>query len=285
MTTASIVTYNHNVLDIEAILRSLASSPVQRVWIVDHSDTLKSLKQELDNFMQTVDMIKAADKGFSLEYIKHKNNGYGGGHNVAIRKALEMGSKYHLVVNPDVWFGQEVIPALTDYMDHHPEVGQMMPQVIYLDGSIQKLAKQLPTPFDIFGRFFLPDFMIRERNSRFELCHSDYKMTLDVPYLSGCFMFFRTEALQNVGLFDEHFFMYAEDIDMTRRIHAHYQTIFYPTVSIFHKFNRASHRSLRLFWIHSVNMLLYFNKWGWWHDAQRDEFNKRVLADIDAQMA
>ena len=68
-------------------------------------------------------------------------------------------------------------------------------------------------------------------------------MTLNVPFLSGCFMFLRTEAVKEVGLFDERFFLYAEDIDFTRRMHSRYKTVFYPPVPVYHKFSRASRRS------------------------------------------
>ena len=58
---------------------------------------------------------------------------------------------------------------------------------------------------------------------------------MNVPYLQGSFMFLRTKALKEVGLFYERFFMYPEDIDITRRMHKKYKTIFYPEVSIHHE--------------------------------------------------
>ena len=285
MITASIVTYEHHLLDIEPVLRSLFASPVDVIYVIDHSEEMQELEAELSEFANRVLQGEPALKrkemaGFKLIYLAHQNNGYGGGHNYAIRKAIEAGSQYHLVVNPDVWFGPEVMPELLRYMVMHPEVGQMMPKVLYPNGYIQRLAKLLPTPFDIFGRFCLPQFIIDSRNNRYELRCSGYTKMLNVPYLSGCFMLFRVSALQEIKMFDEHFFMYAEDVDITRRMHARYQTLYYPSSVIYHKFSRASHRSFRLFWIHMTNMIMYFNKWGWWNDKQRRVFNKRCLSQI-----
>lgn len=285
MTTASIVTYDHHLLDIEPVLRSLFASPVDYVWIIDHSEHMLELEEELNEFTSRVLTGEAAlqekvKRGFAVEYIRHKNNGYGGGHNVALKKAYEMGSTYHLVVNPDIWFGPRVIPALVQYMDRHDDVAQMMPKVLYPNGDIQRLAKMLPTPFNMFGRLCLPQFIIGDSNNRFEITDSGFQMTLDVPYLSGCFMFFRMSAVKAIDYFDEHFFMYAEDIDITRRLHARYKTLYYPHIPVYHRFSRASHRSLWLFWVHVTNIIMYFNKWGWFTDAERDSFNDRLQQQI-----
>lgn len=285
MVSASIVTYNHHLLDFEPVLRSLFASPVQIVYVVDHSDSMLDLKAELQEFAERVlkgepELRQKAEQGFQLIYLPHENNGYGGGHNVALNAAIERGSKYHLVVNPDVWFGPEVIPSLISYMDAHENVGQMMPKVMYPNGQIQRLARLLPTPFDIFGRFCLPEFLIRRRNKTCELVQSGFTKTLNVAFLSGCFMFLRMSAVKEIGLFDERFFLYAEDIDFTRRMNENYLTLFYPKTTIYHTFTRGSHKSLKLLLIHVFSIIKYFNKWGWWRDKGRREVNNRLKREI-----
>ncbi|MBQ0072878.1 MAG: glycosyltransferase [Prevotella sp.] len=289
MITASIVTYNHHLLEFEPVLRSLFASPVDVVYVIDHSDSMLELKAELQEFAQRVlkgepELREKASRGFELVYIPHENNGYGGGHNVALQEALSRGSEYHLVVNPDIWFGPEVIPSLVNYMSEHPQVGQMMPKVLYPNGQIQRLAKMLPSPMDMIGRLCLPNFIIKRRNTMYELQQSGFTKILNVPYLSGCFMFFRMSALKEVGLFDEHFFMYAEDIDMTRRMHQKYETLYYPATTIYHTFTRGSRKSMRLFRIHIVNIIMYFNKWGWWKDSDRQVINDNVRKQIGGQI-
>lgn len=191
MITASIVTYNNNLLDLEGILRSLLISPVQKLWIIDHSDAFDRLEESCKSInagmMSTSNMKAEVFNWNTLEV----NKGYGCGHNVALRKAMDEGSQYHLVVNPDVWFGAEVIPALWRLMEEDESIAQVMPKVLFLNGSVQCLAKLLPTPLDLFCRFFLPGKLISKRNERFELRHSGYDKEMNVPFLSGCFMFFR----------------------------------------------------------------------------------------------
>lgn len=282
MITASIVTYNCRLLDIQAILRSLAVSPVDKVWVIDHSDKVTTLKDELEQYIQhNADLTAHLDRNFKVEYLHEDNVGYGRGNNRAIRLAMEEGSQYHLVVNPDVWFTSDVIPAIWKYMEEHPDVGQIMPQVLFLDGTIQYLAKLLPTPVDLFCRMFFPECFFRKRNRRYELKDSGYDFIMNVPCLSGCFMFFRMSTLKETGLFDENFFMYGEDFDLTRRIHRNYRTLFFPEVSIYHKFSRGSHHNIRLFIAHIMSMARYFNKYGWFDDPERERFNARLLRDIE----
>ena len=289
MISASIVTYNHHLLEFEPVLRSLFASPVNVVYVIDHSDDMMDLKQELQEFAQRVlggepELKRKAEGGFRLIYIPHENNGYGGGHNVALREAEKLGSVYHLVVNPDVWFGPEVIPALVEYMDAHKEVGQMMPKVMYPNGEIQRLAKMLPTPLDMIGRFCFPRFLIQRRNSIYELRQSGFTRIMNVPYLSGCFMFFRMTAIEEVGMFDEYFFLHAEDIDITRRMHQKYETLYYPKVAIYHAYMRISRKGLKLMLSQIVNVVRYFNKWGWWNDPERKEINESVRAQIGGEL-
>lgn len=287
MITASVVTYNHHLLDFEPVLRSLFASPVDKIFVIDHSyEIMPDLEQELNEFRNRVftgepQLREKVANGFQMLYIRHKNNGYGGGHNVALKEAVSLGAKYHLVVNPDIWFGPRVIPALVEYMDSHDDVAQIMPKVLYPNGQIQRLAKMLPSPLDMFGRLCIPGRLIAKRNRKFELQNSEFKMVLNVPYLSGCFMFFRTDAINEIGLFDEHFFMYAEDIDVTRRLHEKYKTLYFPSLPVYHKFSRDSHHNLRLFLIHIWNIIMYFNKWGWIKDKQRGEFNLRLAKQIE----
>ena len=107
----------------------------------------------------------------------------------------------------------------------------------------------------------------------------DYDKIWNVPYLSGCFMFLRTSTLKQVGGFDEQYFMYSEDIDLTRRIHRISKTIFYPFVTVIHA-HRAEHRTSKtLLKISIISTIKYFNKYGWFFDKERRLFNKRAQLD------
>lgn len=117
---------------------------------------------------------------------------------------------------------------------------------------------------------------------KFQLRFTGYNRIMNVPYLSGCFMLFRMSALQDIGLFDERFFMYPEDIDITRRMHEKYKTIFFPKVSIIHAHAAASKVNIRMLKVHILNMVRYFNKWGWILDSKRRKLNKQVLRELQS---
>lgn len=227
-------------------------------------------------------LSKQFPKNTKITYIfNSKNLGYGTAHNISIRKSIEEGVKYHLVLNPDITFNKGTLEKIIKYMDSHQEIGLLMPKILYPDGSIQYLCKLLPTPFDWILRRFIPIIKyIEKRNDLFELRFSGYDKIIEVPYLSGCFMFFRTQALKEIGLFDENIFMYGEDTDITRRIYKKYKTIFFPHTEAIHEFHKESYKNFRMLLIHIKSAIYYFNKWGWFFDKERCAINKEVLEKL-----
>ena len=267
MLTASLVLYHNSKKDVNTIVNCVLRSVIGRLYIIDNSrnDAFRVLE-------------KLSDK---ICYIHNENIGYGGAHNIAIREAIELGSKYHVVINPDIYFNDGTIESLVSYMDNNKDVGQIMPKVYYPDGRLQYLCKMIPTPMDLIFKRFIPSFLTQKRVYKFQLRFTGYDKIMNVPYLSGCFMFFRVSALNDIGLFDEQFFMYPEDIDITRRMHEKYKTIFYPNVSIIHAHEAASKTNIKMLKIHILNMIKYFNKWGWIFDIKRRSINKKLLEDLN----
>jgi hypothetical protein len=96
---------------------------------------------------------------------------------------------------------------------------------------------------------------------------------MEVPNLSGCFMLLRVDVLNIVGLFDEQFFMYLEDTDLSRRINNQFQTMYYPEVSIIHKYEKGSYKVFKLLVYHIQSAFKYFNKYGWFFDPVRTTIN------------
>ena len=216
-------------------------------------------------------------KGEKLRYMHMSANlGYGTAHNIALRESAYQQTELHLVMNSDIRVKAEDIDAMHEWMETHPMVGQLMPRVLSEDGTQQYLAKRLPTPMDVFGRRFLPAWMTSKRNKRYELRDMDLSRPVNAPYLSGCFMLLRTKAAVEAGLFDERFFMYPEDIDLTRRIHRNRLTLYQPEWTIVHAHARDSYKNKHMLWVHIQNMCRYFNKLGWFFDKERRLFNSRL---------
>lgn len=220
---------------------------------------------------------KSVIKDPKLRYMHMDANlGYGKAHNIALRESAYYQTDLHLVMNSDICVKAADIDAMHDWMLVHPEVGHLMPRVVSPDGTQQYLAKRLPTPLDVFGRRFLPAWIIARRNRRYELRDRDLTRPINAPYLSGCFMLLRTQAAVEAGLFDERFFMYPEDIDLTRRIHRHWLTLYYPEWTIVHAHEQASYKNRHMLRVHIRNMCRYFNKWGWLFDRERRTFNRAL---------
>ncbi len=264
MITASVVLYNTSKEEIDNVLGSLEGSSAELIYVIDHSDT--------EEARPTVEHYKKA------HYEHHPNGGYGRGHNRAINKALAAGSKYHAVINPDVFWDGDVLSKLALFMDANSDCGLVMPRILFPDGEIQYLCKLLPTPMDLIGRRFIQIKSYTERhNYHYEMRWSGYDKVMDIPCLSGCFMFIRCDVLRQTGGFDERFFLYAEDIDLCRRIGEKSRTLYYPDVSVYHAYHRDSYKSLKYLRIHIHSIIKYFNKWGWFNDPERKKVNDRSL--------
>ncbi len=113
---------------------------------------------------------------------------------------------------------------------------------------------------------------------------SSYDKVMDVPCLSGCFMFIRTEIFKRVGLFDERFFMYLDDFDLSRRINRDYRMVYYPKVTIYHEYKRDSYKNNKLLQYHISSSIKYFNKWGWFFDKERSMANKKTLMNLNGSI-
>lgn len=265
--------YKNDPLILSQTIQSyLAAAPKSKLYVVDNSPTDK-----LRNLMHDS----------RIDYIfNNKNIGFGAGHNMCLRKIINS-SKYHLVLNPDVYFENSVILKLTELMEQDDQIGLVLPKVYYPDGREQFQCKLLPSPKTMFIRRFL-SFMPRlasKVNHFYEMRFSGYSKKMNVPFLGGCFMFLRVQTLKKVGLFDERFFLYTEDTDLSRRIHRFYKTVFFPEVSIYHYYAHGQYKNLYLTFLNIVSAVKYFNKWGWLADLERDYINTNAIAESSKPIA
>lgn len=267
MITSSVVFYNNPEDEVIKILSSLEKSAVDKVFVIDHSDT--------------PDIAPIAGGFKKVYYKKYNNRGFGAGHNHGIKWAIDNNSDYHAIINPDIYWEGDAIKDLADFMDKNPDCGLVMPKILFPNGEIQYLCKLLPTPMDLFGRRFIPLKNYTERhNAHYEMRWSGYDKTMEIPCLSGCFMFVRMDVIKKIGGFDERYFLYAEDMDFCRRIGEVSSTMFYPKVCVYHTFHRASYRSAKYLLLHMSSICKYFNKWGWFIDRQRHSKNKKCIEKL-----
>ena len=260
MVSASIVTHDTHPGELALALECLKRSGVARIYVIDNSrsDSLRTV----------------AECDPRIIYRHVENRGFGAGHNIALRETVSR-SRYHIVMNADVSWEGDVVNPMARYMDGHKDVGLMGPRVVYPDGMLQYTCRLLPSPTDVIFKRFLPKTLISNQMDRYLLATHDHTRPIESRYLMGCFMMFRTEALKDCGFFDERFFMYPEDIDISRRIAAKWKTLYWPRVEITHRHDASSRHNLRMLAIHIVNMIRYFNKWGW-RDKERKSLNSHL---------
>jgi len=264
--------------------------------LVIYKNERKQLSDAIDSFLNTDLKVKLVLIDNSpnniledlkidsrVEYIFNPSNpGYGSTHNIAIREYLDK-TKYHLILNPDIYYSAGVVEDIINFMDKNDNIGLVMPKVLYPDGKIQFLAKLIPSPFVFFSRRFLPIASLKQKISdKFELRFSGYDTIMEVPYLSGCFMVFRTEALRKINGFDENIFMHIEDLDITRRCYeAGFKTIYYPHQIVYHDHLYKTFLTFANLKMYFISAFYYFNKWGWFFDKTRRKINKQTIDKIN----
>ncbi len=245
----AIVTYNNERTIkkcIDSILMHLGKGYTYQLYVIDNNSS--------DNTVSIVRDI--SDKIIVLQ--NDKNVGFGTAHNQMI-KLLE--SRYHLVVNPDIIIENSCINDMADFMDKHDDIGLLSPLIKHPDGRIQYLCKRNPTFIDLLIRLVFPHSFVK-RHHYFEMRDTGYNKEFEIEYATGCFMFFRTEVFRQLHGFDENFFLYLEDADITRRTNEISRTVFYPYNYVVHEWQRGSHKSLKLALTDIRSAMYYFRKWG-----------------------
>lgn len=272
--TASIVLFNTPQLMLEQVVASFfsADGEIKRhLYLIDNAPGGTKLPPSLK------------DKKLFTYIPLDKNRGFGTAHNIAIKASFGI-SRYHVVLNPDIVFTSGTLSLLTAFMDENEDVIECMPRIVYPDGEIQRLCKLLPTPLDLFWRRF--GFFLKRQNklnSRYELHMFDYSTIMDIPSLSGCFMFFRLSTLQAHCLFfDEGYFMYLEDFDLIRRCGRAGRTVFFPHATVIHNHQKQSYKSRKLLIEHIKSAFRYFRKFGWFIDHERSQINRKTLQNVSS---
>ena len=244
-----IVTYNNASGIIKSLESIYANSDINRlkVYIVDNNSTDKTADIISEKFPQVV-LVRNKD-----------NKGFGHGHNCVLDK---LSSDYHFIVNPDIIIKDNIISDIMNYMEQNKDISMLVPKFIYEDGREQFTPKRRPTI----------RYMLGGRLERFGGCfkrwRDEYTMRtvnviapVDVGFCSGCFIAVKTELFKKIGGFDERYFLYNEDADITRMAQFYGRTVYAPQFSVVHLWERAYMKNIRYFLIQISSMLKYFYKW------------------------
>ena len=207
--------------------------------------------------------VEAVEKNFpAVKVIQTGANlGFAKANNIGIK---ESSGRYLCLVNSDVELLPDCVDKLVRYLDGEPRVGLAGPQVLYEDRSVQPSVNRFPTLWHELCTALALDGLF-PRSSLFNRRYWEYwanDEVRDVEVLAGCFWLARREALDTVGLLDEHFFFYGEDVDWCLRFHrAGWRVVFYPPAMAIHYFARSSSRDPGRFWVQGqMSRLVFWRK-------------------------
>lgn len=242
----SVIIVNYNVRHfleqcLFSVFKALKDLPAE-VFVVDNNSVDGSLQMIREKFPQVRLIANKTNTGFSVA------------NNQAMRAAS---GEYILLLNPDTVVQEDTFEKCLAFMDAHPEAGGLGIRMLDGKGNFLPESKRgLPTPavafYKIFGLAKL--FPRSEKFGQYHLSFLDKNKNHQVDILSGAFMLMRKSALDKVGLLDETFFMYGEDIDLSYRLtQGGYKNYYFAESSIIHYKGESTKKS-------SVNYVIVFYK-------------------------
>ena len=194
------------------------------------------------------------------------NPGYGRAVNRLVR-SLTIEPSFLGVLNTDLCWEEGMFSHLLRMMESSDDLVLAVPQIVDPSGEPQQLCKRNPTVLALLSRRFVPRWLkpmwLRRYDRWFVMADHDQNQPIESTYLSGCCMVIRSDAFRHIGGFDERFFLYLEDADLTRSLAAVGRCLHLPDVSVTHGWGRGNYRSLRLMFVNFVSAWIYFRKWGW----------------------
>lgn len=215
----SVVLVNYNAGDfLVKCLRSvyLAKDTLNLdVWVVDNASEDESIRLAKQEFPD-------------VSYIRNKENlGFGAANNQALK---QIKNEYILILNPDTEVEKDTLAFMVNFMEGHPDVGAATSKALKSDGALDlAYHRGFPTPWASFLYYFLGN------DSLYHLTNRDMSKMHEVDAISGSFFLTRKSVLDKVGLFDEDYWMYAEDLDLSFRIKkAGFKIMYVPEVSVVH---------------------------------------------------
>jgi GT2 family glycosyltransferase len=245
--TASLVLYNNEISKIYDLLNSINFNSIffqTHLYIVDNSEN--PIKFDFSKYK----FIKIK------YYFLNKNIGFGAGHNYAVKKSIK--SKFHFLLNPDIYFQKSHLVDLYKKIKASRKTVAMSGVLLNIDKSIQFNGRKDPKIIKLFFRRFLTSKYITYLIDDNFITEKDI---FDVDNLSGAFMLVRKKYFYKAGLFDERFFLYLEDFDLSRKLREYGKLQIYQRSKIYHHRARGSYHDLKLFLYHSFSIYRYIFKW------------------------
>jgi len=252
----SIVIVHYNTVGLlRQCLASLCAEELGcEIVVLDNASLDRSVRKLPEEFPQVRFVFNEENVGFAR----------------ACNQGIRMGEReYCMLLNPDAIIDGAAIRGLVACMEGHPEAGLVAPKLVYPDGSLQLSVRRFPSLRAIGLRILRLNRLFPGPVDRYLMQDWDHGEGRDVDWVMGACMLLRWEALEEVGLLDEGFFMYYEDIDLCYRMGQQGWKVRYePRFAVRHEHQRdsASWVPNRLAWVHLRSLVRLFGKhrFSWW---------------------
>jgi len=255
------VNYNHKYfpkLCLEAVLESdLPLGSIQPVFVDNASTEFES-----------VNYLREQSKKGIINFIESKENlGFAGGNNLGAKVAT---GEFILILNPDTTVSKPAIRQLVEFLRQHPDVGIVGPKLQYSDGTIQESCRRDMSFVDlVIKRTFLKNFAyFREREARYLMKDFKHDRTAEVELITGACMMLRRSVYEQVGGFDDRYFLFMEDFDLCKKVrNLGLKVVYFPEAVVGHFHKRLSDGGFlsllrkKVFWLHLSSAIKYFWKW------------------------
>jgi GT2 family glycosyltransferase len=225
-----------------------------QVAVLDNASPDRSVRQLPEEFPRVRFVFNEENVGFAR----------------ACNQGIRMGEgAYCMLLNPDAIIDGTAIGGLVECMERNPKVGVVAPRLVYPDGSLQFSVRRFPTLLAILLRVLRLDGLFPRPVGRYLMRDWDHGEGREVDWVMGACMLLRREALDEVGLLDEGFFMYYEDIDLCYRMgRKGWKVRYEPGIAVRHEHQRdsASPMPNQLAWVHLCSLVRLFRKHrlSWW---------------------
>jgi hypothetical protein len=230
-----------------------ASRFTSEIWVIDNASADGSVEMVRAEFPR-VNLIANAG-----------NVGFGAANNQGIAASQ---SRYVLILNPDTEIVSDALTTMVAYLDGHPDVGVVGPQLRYPDGSIQSSRRRFPTlATALLESTILQQWWPRNRVlSHYYVLEAGDDETREVDWVTGACFMVRRAAIEQVGMFDPRFFMYSEELDWCKRIKdAGWKVVYLPTAQVIHHEGKSSEQIIPARHIRfHTSKVLYFKKHRGW---------------------
>jgi len=251
----SIVLYNNEEKTVDGIVNNLSEVTGRcnqvDLYLINNSPT----NEEMNNYLE-----KYKNVNWIHVIIPKENKGFGTGNNLVLQF---LKSDYHLVMNPDIFIKDtDQLNTMIGYLEGHKTVGLLSPLIKFPNGEVQHLLKRKSTVLDMLIRFVnLPG--TKKRKEWFVNLPNGYNYIHKAENVPGSFLLFRTEVFKKIKGFDEKYFLYMEDCDITMKVNQLSSTVFFPEATVYHEWQRANRKTAKGIMQMVSSMFIYFNKWGW----------------------